>query len=127
MNKRSLFAPALALASIISLAACGGGSGSSDATIPADADVVVLAKDGNKFDAATYTAKAGEVTLAYDGQSSIAHTLQILDTSGKQIGEKLKVSSGQVLVGKYELAAGTYTVICDIPGHDAMKAELIVS
>jgi plastocyanin len=127
MNKRSLFAPALALASIISLAACGGGSGSSDATIPADADVVVLAQDPNKFDAASYTATAGEVTLAYSGKSSIAHTLQILDASGKQIGEKLKVSTGEVIVGKFELTAGTYTVICDIPGHDAMKAELVVS
>jgi plastocyanin len=127
MNKRPLFAPALALASILSLAACGGGSGASDATIPADADVVVLAKDGNLFDAASYTAAAGEVTLAYDGQSSIAHTLQILDASGKQIGEKLKVSMGDVVVGKFELAAGTYAVVCDIPGHDSMKAELVVS
>jgi plastocyanin len=127
MFKRHFFAPAVALASVLSIAACGGGGGESDATIPADADVVVLAQDPNKFNAENYTATAGEVTLAYSGESNVAHTLLILDSTGRQVGEKLKVGKGDVEVGTFALEAGTYSVICDVPGHDAMKAELVVS
>ena len=126
MLKRSFAAPlALSMTSLLALAACGGGS--SALTPPADADVVVEALDGNKFDKSEYTATAGEVDLAYLGRSSISHTLLVASEDGEQVGDKLKVTSGTTDEGTYELSAGNYQLICDVPGHTGMKATLVVS
>ena len=126
MLKRSFAAPlALSMTSLLALAACGGGS--SALTPPADADVVVEALDGNKFDKSEYTATAGDVDIAYLGRSSINHTLLVASEDGQQVGDKLKVSSGKIDEGTYELSAGTYQLICDVPGHTGMKATLTVS
>jgi plastocyanin len=128
MTKRSILTSSL-VAVALTLSACGGGSsGSSDATVPAGA-VVVLGKDGNVFDAKSYTATAtaGSVTIAYESKSSIAHTLLVVASDGKQVGEKLKLSASDTVIGTFTLSAGTYTLICDVPGHDNMKAELVVS
>lgn len=124
MTARRLALPLAAVAAL-SLAACGGGS--SNAAPPTDADVVVDALDGNKFDAAAYTATAGAVKLAYVSKSSIAHTLVVLGSDGVTVGSKLKLSAGKTEVGAYTLPAGTYQLICDVPGHDNMKATLTVN
>ena len=126
MLKRSFAAPlALSMTSILALAACGGGS--EALTPPADADVVVEALDGNKFDRSEYTATAGDVDIAYLGRSSINHTLLVAAEDGQQIGDKLKVTSGKIDEGTFPLGAGTYQLICDVPGHTGMKATLTVS
>ena len=126
MLKRSFAAPlALSMTSILALAACGGGS--EALTAPADADVVVEALDGNKFDKAEYTATAGDVDIAYLGLSAINHTLLVASEDGQQVGDKLLVSSGKIDEGTFPLSAGTYQLICDVPGHTGMKATLVVS
>ena len=45
------------------------------------------------------------------------------------VGEELKVNPGQTEVGTYDLPAGTYSLICDIPGHKeaGMTATLTTS
>lgn len=121
-----LIPPAL-VASTLVLAACGGDGGSSDATVPADTDVVVSAVEGIKWDAEQYSAEAGEVSFAVSNDSSLPHNLHVLDASGTDLGMKLDIPSrGDVATGTLTLQAGDYTLICTIPGHANMKATLTV-
>jgi plastocyanin len=127
LTMRSFAAPlALALTTALGLVACGGGGGGS-VTAPADADLVVEALDGNKFDLSEYSTAAGDVTIAYLGRSAINHTLLVTSADGTPIGDKLKVTNGQVDEGTYALTAGSYTLLCDVPGHQNMKATLVVN
>ena len=60
MKTRSL--AIAAVAGMLSLAACGG-SDASTPTTPINADVVVNALDGLKWDQPSYSAKAGDVVI----------------------------------------------------------------
>lgn len=128
--KTRLVAPVvLAISAAIGLSACGGGS-TTPATVPADADVVVRAKDGIVWDSKTYTATAegGKVTIYTVNESAIAHNMYVLDESDKPIGGHVdlpKRGSDGTLV--YELAPGTYHIVCKVPGHSNMKSTLTVS
>lgn len=90
------------------------------------ADVTVHAKDSLTFDAGRYTAKAGDVNIAYVDDGGSPHTLVI----DGHPGFKLAVSgNGDQKSAKVNLPAGTYTVFCDIPGHrqSGMQAELVLT
>ena len=117
------------VASALAVAACGGGGsgGSSGDTVPAGA-TVIQALD-IKFDAKEYAAKAGEVTIAYESKGQQVHTLVVYDANNRAIGDTLKVNPGQTKVETFDLPAGTYSLICDIPGHKAagMTATLTTS
>ena len=123
-------APAV-LATALSLAACGsddkgGDSASSGPTTPAD--LVVTGVDGLKWDKESYTATAGDVDVLQRNDSQQPHTLKIVAEDGSSIGAELKTTSkGDEDTGTYGLAAGTYTIICTVPGHGNMKADLTVS
>jgi plastocyanin len=97
-------------------------------TVPANADITVLAQDAAKFDQKTYTAKAGEVKLAYISQGNQVHNLIIEDANKAKLPPTLKVAPGQKVGGTYTLAAGTYAMYCDIPGHkQSMNAVLTIT
>ena len=84
------------------------------------------ALDALKFDKADYTAKAGDINIQYVNDGSLQHTLLFKEKSGC----KLNVNSrGDTKTGKVNLTAGTYTMFCDVPGHETggMKATLVVS
>ena len=119
---------AVALAPL-ALGACGGDDGgSSDATAPADATVVVEALN-LKFDKKEYTATAGDQVIAYLGIDSQRHTLAVIDDSDTQIGTEAEVNKGDVDTIETTLDAGSYSLICTVPGHAAagMTATLTVS
>ncbi|MEY3805675.1 MAG: hypothetical protein RIR69_487 [Actinomycetota bacterium] len=125
LMKRTLpFVAAVALA----VSACGG-SGSSEpaATLPADA-LVVKAITGLKFDAEDYgPVPAGEVLFGYSNEDTVRHTLILAKDGVKVPNFKLEVNrKGDVDSGAVNLDAGTYTVICDVPGHSNMRATLVV-
>jgi uncharacterized cupredoxin-like copper-binding protein len=113
------FLISLAVAGLLSVAACGSsgssGSGSSGTTAPAGS-LVVEAEDIH-FDKKAYEAPAGEVTIDYVSKGQILHDLVIYDKDNKVVGHTLRVTPGQKKVGTFDLPAGTYTLICDIPGH----------
>ena len=119
-------ASTLALGSL--LAACGGGGESGPAeTVPTGA-LVVKAVSGLKFDAQTYgPVSAGEITFGYVNDDSLRHTLIIAEGDSKVPNFKLEVNrKGDVDSGAVTLDAGTYTLICDVPGHGNMRATLTV-
>ena len=82
-----------------------------------------------KFDKPAYTAPAGDVEVAY---VSKGQQVALDGAGGRQRRAdprpRLQVSPGQSVGGSVDLAAGTYTMICDIPGHEAagMVSELVV-
>jgi len=108
---------------LLPFAACGGGSSTSGGSTEG-ADVTVHAQDSLKFDKTDYSAKTGDVKIAYVGDGSLTHTLLIKDKSGF----KLQVSH-DTKTGTVNLTPGSYTLFCDIPGHESagMKATLTVS
>ncbi len=108
----------------------GEGAGTSPyATGKATSTVAVSAGPGLTFNgvafAGNYTAKAGVVQIDYGGDSG--HTLAIQDA--KHAGFLLSSSPGGRKSGKVQLAPGTYTIYCTVPGHEAagMKATITVS
>jgi len=125
MKIRSVF-PAV-IVGIISLTACGG-SGSTSPTTPVDADVVVTALDGIKWDKADYTATAGEIVIAAKNESSLPHNLHIIDPDGVELSTNMTIASkGDVKSATITVVAGTYKLICTVPGHSNMKSTLTVS
>jgi len=121
---KALFLGASLLATI---AACGGGSSAPTETVPAGA-LVVKAVPTLRFDAAEYgPVPAGNVTFGYVNEDSVRHTLIIAKDDQKVPNFKLvNNKKGDVDSGPVTLDAGTYTLICDVPGHNNMKATLVV-
>ena len=111
-------------------AACGGddeasGPGGSADLSSADTTVEILAEDIS-FPEDVYETDAGSIGIVYENVGQIRHTLII---EGED-GFKLDVASkGDVDEGVIDLEPGTYTLICDVPGHRpaGMVADLVVS
>ena len=115
-------------ASVALLAACGGGGTSAPTeTLPAGA-TVITAVSGLRFDAESYgPVTAGSIVFGYKNEDSIRHTLILAKDDTKVPNFKLVVDKkGDVDSGPVTLDAGTYTIICDVPGHNNMKATLTV-
>jgi plastocyanin len=115
-------------ASVALLAACGGGGTSAPTeTLPAGA-TVITAVSGLRFDAESYgPVTAGSIVFGYKNEDSIRHTLILAKDDTKVPNFKLVVDKkGDVDSGPVTLDAGTYTIICDVPGHSNMKATLTV-
>jgi plastocyanin len=110
--------------------ACGGGeNGSGGGTVPAEPDLTVVALDV-QFDQDSYSAAAGEIAIAYDSNGQQVHSMILEDASGARVPDfRLQVAPGKEVGGVVNLAAGSYTMICDIPGHKAqgMVAQLVVT
>lgn len=119
---------ALSLVALAGLAVgCGGGTSGPAETIPAGA-LEVKAVPVIRLDKESYgPVAAGEVTIGYVNEDSIMHTLILAKDGEKVANFKLSVGAkGDVDYGTVTLEAGTYTVLCDVPGHGNMVAELTV-
>jgi plastocyanin len=122
--RAALVSSALVASSV--LAACGGGSSTPPPVV--DADLVVTAVPTIRWDAASYTAPAGEVTVALRNDDTVRHTLVVLNDKDVVGGMELAVRRrGDVDTGTVTLEPGTYRIFCTVPGHQNMNSELIVS
>ncbi|MFM1790989.1 MAG: Copper binding protein plastocyanin/azurin family [Actinomycetota bacterium] len=119
---------ALAAAPVALLASCSSGSSAPAETLPAQVDLQVNAVASLKFDKADYgTVKAGDLVIGYSNQDSVRHTLIIAKDDVKVPNFKLVIEEkGSNDSGTVNLEAGTYVLICDVPGHSNMKATLTV-
>ena len=129
MTSRKLFLTASLIGAVLALAACGGSdsAGDSPPTVPADVDLVVDAGPGLKFDPDSYTAAAGPLTVSLVNKDSQLHSLVIVDSDKRTLPGELKVNkSGDVDTGEYDLTAGSYQLLCLVPGHEDMTATLAV-
>jgi plastocyanin len=125
LSLRTIFA---ALIAVFALSACGGGSSAPAETIPSDAGLIVKNVKSIRFDKSEYSATAGNVKVVTVNEDTVRHTLLIIQDGVKLPNFKLVVAQeGAIDVGEINLAAGSYTLICDVPGHQNMKANLTVS
>jgi plastocyanin len=122
------FRIALVAAPVALLASCSSGSSAPAETLPAQVDLQVNAVPSLKFDKADYgTVKAGDLVIGYSNQDSVRHTLIIAKDDVKVPNFKLVIEEkGSNDSGTVNLEAGTYVLICDVPGHSNMKATLTV-
>ncbi|HEY4333267.1 MAG TPA: hypothetical protein VGM78_11880 [Ilumatobacteraceae bacterium] len=131
MNTRSVLSSlVLSLGvSAVALTGCGSSSsGSTKATIPPDTGLEVIAGPGIRWDKSDYTATAGAVKVALLNHDDQLHTMVIRAADGTTVqpGELEVAKSGAIATGTYDLAPGTYKILCLVPGHEAMKATLTV-
>ena len=125
LSLRAVFA---ALVAIFALSACGGGTSAPAQTIPSDAGLIVKNVKSIRFDKSEYSAAAGNVKVVTVNEDTVRHTLIVVKDGVKVPNFKLVVAQeGAIDVGEINLAAGSYTLICDVPGHQNMKATLTVS
>jgi len=116
-----------ALMSLVILGACSSSSSSPAATVPADTDLEVHAIAGLKFDKTSYEVVTGENFVAYVNEDTIRHNLIVAQGDTKLSGFELKVNkNGDIDTGSITLASGSYVLLCTVPGHQSMKADLTV-
>ena len=122
--KRTLAASLVALALV---AGCGGGGGGGGSQ-PAGSIKVTMTEF--KFDPSTVSAPHGKVVLFLVNGGSVAHDLIVSDSSGSRVAGSELVSAGDSNVFTIDnIAAGTYKIFCDQPGHEAsgMKGTLTIT
>jgi plastocyanin len=120
--KSSLAVVAVAVA----LSACSS-STATPATLPATVDLEVRAVAGLKFDKSSYDATAGDIEIGYVNDDTIRHTLVVVDGDTKVGTLELQVNKrGDTDLGSINLPAGNYVLLCTVPGHQSMKADLTV-
>jgi plastocyanin len=65
--------------------------------------------------------------VAYVNDDTIRHTLVVVKDGTTVSGFELQVNKkGDIDSGSVTLDPGTYELICTVPGHQSMKAELTV-
>jgi plastocyanin len=117
---------AIGLLAVALLAACGGGGGGSGQ--PAGSIAVTMTEF--KFDPGTVTAPHGKVIFWLVNSGTTQHDLAIRDSSNNRIGTSELISAGDSKeFDVNDIAAGTYTIFCTQPGHEAsgMKGTLTVT
>ena len=107
-------------------AGCSSSSATPD-TVPAGTNLEVRAVSGLRFDKTAYEVAAGESLVAYVNDDTIRHTLVVVKDGTTVSGFELQVNKkGDIDSGSVTLDPGTYELICTVPGHQSMKAELTV-
>jgi plastocyanin len=67
------------------------------------------------FDTTTLTSKPGQVTIEFSNPAAIEHDVAI-EQNGKVIAKSELITKGKTSVAA-DLAPGTYTFLCTVPGH----------
>jgi plastocyanin len=117
---------AAAVATVAVLAGCGGGGGGGSQ--PVGSTKVTMTE--YSFTPSTITVPNGKVVFYLVNSGSLSHDMIIRDSSKTKVAGSELISAGDSFVFTVNnLAAGSYTFVCDQPGHEAsgMKATLTVT
>jgi plastocyanin len=78
------------------------------------------------FDKTSLTSKSGKVTIDFDNPAALEHNVAI-EQEGKEIATSTTLAEGKTSVSA-DLAPGTYTFLCTVPGHAeaGMEGTLVV-
>ncbi len=112
----------------IALAACGGGSGASATPAPAAATTVEIAASEYQFTPSTASVPAGTVAFHVTNKGTEEHEFEIFH--GDQVVDEIEgLVPGLDRTLTVTLAAGDYTYVCKLAGHDGagMKGALTVT
>lgn len=77
------------------------------------------------FDAAKLAGKSGKVTIDFTNPSALEHDVAI-EQGGKQIAVSELITKGKTSVSA-DLAPGTYTYLCTVPGHAEAGMEGVLT
>lgn len=77
------------------------------------------------FDKTSLTSKPGKVTIDFTNPSALEHNVAI-EQNGEVIAESETLAKGKTSVSA-ELAPGTYTFLCTIPGHAEAGMEGVLT
>lgn len=94
----------------------GGGEKSVEAkgpggTLQLEADATQIA-----YDTTELSSKPGKVTIDFTNPSALEHDVAIEDEAGEEIAASEIISKGKTSATA-DLAPGTYTFFCTVPGH----------
>jgi plastocyanin len=108
---------AVAVAAVVS---DGGSSGDTVETTQLNVTLTEFALEGN------FTAPAGRVVLNISNEGSLDHNVAVRETGTKS---QLLRAGGSTVLDLGEMAPGTYTLFCEVSGHEAagMKADLVIT
>jgi plastocyanin len=67
------------------------------------------------FDKTSLTSKPGKVTIDFDNPAALEHNVAI-EQDGEEIAASETITEGKTSVSA-DLAPGTYTFLCTVPGH----------
>ncbi|HKT84031.1 MAG TPA: plastocyanin/azurin family copper-binding protein [Solirubrobacterales bacterium] len=67
------------------------------------------------YDTTELTSKPGKVTIDFENPAAIEHDVAI-EQNGKEIAKSELITEGKTTVSA-DLAPGTYTFLCTVPGH----------
>ncbi|HEX6221022.1 MAG TPA: cupredoxin domain-containing protein [Acidimicrobiia bacterium] len=110
------WAGVLALGVVVSVAAASG----VESIAPSAGDVEVVAS-GVEFDPERIVVSAGETGFWLDNRDGIRHTFTI-----EELDLEIDTPGLSAQRADFDLAAGEYTVICSVPGHENMVIDLVV-
>jgi len=114
------------IADALALTACSSSTATPE-TLPATVGLDVHAISGLKFDKSAYEATAGDIVVGYVNEDTIQHNLIVVKDETKVADFALVVNKkNDIDSGTINLAAGNYIVMCSVPGHQNMKADLTV-
>lgn len=107
----------------VALVGCGGGGeGAGSASV--EGAILVAGTDGLRFEPDVLSAPAGTITFELACGPAVNHNL-VIDETGEQVAA---CAPGQRGVGSVDLGPGAYTIVCTVPGHEAvMRGTLTVS
>jgi plastocyanin len=117
-----------AIAIGLAAAALIAGCGSSTPAQPAGSTKVTMTE--YHFEPSAINATAGKVVFFLVNSGTQQHDLVIKNSSGTRVAGSDLVSAGDSFVFTVDsISAGSYTFICDQPGHEAggMKGTLTIS
>lgn len=107
---------------LVALLGCGGGK-------PQPAGTTRVTMSDFAFQPNSISLPAGRTTFFLVNSAMDAHDMVVEDRSSRVVGRSPSIAAGDAATFTIQLAAGTYTFYCDIPGHrDAgMTGTLTVS
>ncbi len=77
------------------------------------------------FDTTQLSSKPGKVTIDFENPAAIEHDVAI-EQDGKEIAKSALVTEGKTSVSA-DLAPGTYTYLCTVPGHAEAGMEGVLT
>lgn len=90
---------------------------------------LVANPDGElKYNTTKLNSKPGNITIALTNDSTTPHDVAVRDSSEEQIGQSETITKSDTTLELDDVAAGSYTFFCSLPGHEAagMKGTLTV-
>ena len=110
------------------LAACGGGAASAAPATPLPSGVIAVEAKEYAFTPSSITVPAGSVTLSIKNVGTQEHEFEVF--KGDQVVDEVEgIVPGLTKDATMTLAAGEYTFVCKLNGHDqlGMKGTLTVT